>query len=258
MVETSNEIERASISDWEVESLRVTAFPTQNAELKPDNWWQGTVGSEPETQFVQGKLGEKRFQGAFEGGQLTLRVQPGRIDWLFGGANTEQAASRGELILSSGKFENVSPRFTELVQRWLPMSPPLSRIAFGAVVLLPVQNRVTGYKKLVPYLPSVKIDPEGSRELLYRINRPRMSQTGIKDLHIHRLSTWAVADVRVVSINAGQATVNPVEGTFLCRVELDINTAAEFSGGFDPDRSQKTLKELIQLGIEILEKGDVP
>jgi hypothetical protein len=257
----SNEIKRASISDWEVESLRVTAFPTQNAEVKPDNWWQEVVGTEPETQLVQAKRGEKRFQGAFEGGQLTLLLQPGRIDWfLVRGANTEEVASE-ELTSSVGKFEKVCSRFTEVVGQWLPISPPLHRIAFGGTVLLPVADRATGYKRLVPYLPSVSIDPEGSRDLLYRINRPRMSQTGLKDLQLNRLSTWAVGSLLSgeVSIIGGQATiVAPREQAFACRVELDINTAAEFSGIFVPDQSRETLNELVQLGVEIVEKGDVP
>lgn len=256
----SNEIKQASISDWEVDSLRVTAFPAQNAEVNPDNWWQGVVGTEPETQLVQAKRGEKRFQGAFEGGQLTLRVQPGRIDWLLGRAPIDDQQAMKDVSPSVGRFDAASPRFTGLVDRWLPFGPSLNRIAFGGVVLLPVPDRATGYKRLMPYLPSVKIDPEGSRDLLYRINRPRMSQT-IKDLQVNRLTTWSVGTItfKAITITGGQQpTVTSGEGAFFCRVELDINTAAEFSGGFVPNHLQQTLKELVQLGVEIIEKGDVP
>ena len=256
----SDEIKRAAISDWEVESLRVTAFPAQNAEVKPDDWWQGVVGTAPETQLVQAKLGEKRFQGTFENGQLTLRLQPGRIDWLLSRrTNTDQAES-GELISSVGKFDKACARFTELVERWLPVSPPLGRIAFGAVVLLPVGDRVTGYRRLMPYIPSVTIDPERSRDLLYRINRPRMSQTGIKELELNRLSTWTVGSfvLKAFSITGGQATFVTPEQAFACRIELDINTAAEFSGVLVPNQSKETLNELARLGVEIVEKGDVP
>jgi hypothetical protein len=258
----SNEIARASLSDWEVESLRVTAFPAQNAEVKPDNWWQEVVGTGPETQLVQAKLGEKRFQGAFEGGQLTLRVQPGRIDWLLGRAPTPiNDQPMKDVSPSVGRFDATCPRFTGLVDRWLPFGPSLNRIAFGGVVLLPVPDRATGYKRLMPYLPSVKIDPEGSRDLLYRINRPRISQTGIKDLQVNRLTTWSVGTItfKAVTITGGlQPTVTSGEGAVFSKVELDISTAAEFSGGFVPDQSQKTLKELVGLGVEIIEKGDVP
>src|SRR5262249_30241751 len=127
----SNEFERVSVSDWEVASLRVTAFPGQNTEVKPDYWWQAVVGSEPETQLVQAKRGEKRFQGAFEGGQLTLQVLPGRIDWLLGPAESNDEQPSEEFIPSIGRFTATCPRFQELVDRWLPSSPPLNRIAFG-------------------------------------------------------------------------------------------------------------------------------
>src|SRR5262245_4280331 len=162
----SNEFGRVSVSDWEVESLRITTFPAQNAEVKPDNWWQDVVDSEPETQLIQAKRGEKRFQGAFEGGQLTLQVRPGRIDWLLGPAVSNDEQPTGEFIPSVGRFDAMCHRFKELVDRWLTSSPSLNRIAFGGVILLPVPDRATGYKRLVPYLPSVKIDPIGTRDLL--------------------------------------------------------------------------------------------
>jgi hypothetical protein len=240
----------------------VTAFPAQNAEVKPDHWWQEVVRTEPETQLVQAKLGEKRSQGAFEGGQLTLRLQPGRIDWLLGPpASKLQQVTEEETLSLVGRFDAKFPRFRELMDRWLPLSPPLNRIAFGGVVLLPVPDRQSGYKRLQTYLPCVTIDPEGSRDLLYRINRPRMSGTGIKDLAINRLTTWSVSTItfKAFTITGGQpSTVTSGSGAFFCRIDLDINTAAEFSGGFVPDQLEKALNELVGFGIEIIEKGDVP
>jgi len=229
--------------------------------VKPDNWWQDVVDSEPETQLIQAKRGEKRFQGAFEGGQLTLQVRPGRIDWLLGPAVSNDEQPTGEFIPSVGRFDAMCHRFKELVDRWLPSSPSLNRIAFGGVILLPVPDRATGYKRLVPYLPSVKIDPIGTRDLLYRINRPRISRTGIKDLRVNRLATWSVGTVAFESftVTGGQLPiVTRGKEAFVCRVELDINTAAEFSGQFVPHQSKGTLVELVELGVEIIEKGDVP
>jgi hypothetical protein len=200
------------------------------------------------------------MQGTFEGGELTLRLQPGRIDWLLGSAaSIEQQAA--QLISSVGRFDEVRSRFSGLIERWLPMSPSLSRIAFGGVVLLPAPDRVTGYRMLAPYLPSVKLDPEGSSELLYRINRPRMSHA-IKDLRLNRLSTWAVGAFQITAFSitgtGKQATVTAGERVFACRIELDINTVAEYPGEFIPEHSQQTFNELVQLGVEIIEKGDVP
>jgi hypothetical protein len=257
----SNEFERVSVSDWEVESLRVTAFPAQNAEVKPDDWWQEVLGSDPETQLIKAKRGEKSFQGAFEGGQLRLQVQPGRIDWLLASAVSNDEQPTEDFMPSVGRFDATCPRFKGLVERWLASSPPLKRIAFGAVILQQVPDRATGYKRLIPYLPFVKIDPDGSRDLLYRINRPRISRAGIKDLRINRLTTWSVGTIafKAFTVTGGQPSiVTPGKEAFVCRVELDINTAAEFSGQFVPDQSRGTLFELVELGVEIIEKGDVP
>jgi hypothetical protein len=256
----SNEFTRASVSDWEVNSLRVTAFPVPNADIEPSGWWRSTTETEPETVLVQAKLGQKQFQGNFAGGQLTLLLRPGRIDWLLGSAALDDQQGTGQLIPSVGRVDAMCSRFKELVDRWLLLSPPLRRLAFGAVISLAVSDRVMGYKKLAPYLPAVKIDPEGTRDLSYRINRPRMSQTGIKDLQINRLSTWGMAafEVKAVSISGGQATTTPGERAFACRVELDINTAEEYPGNLVPEQLPATFKELVDLGVEIIEKGDVP
>jgi hypothetical protein len=256
----STEFTRMSVNDWEVESLRATAFHAQNEDLDPGVWWKGATETEPETQLIQAKGAEKRLLGAFSGGQLTLLLRPGRIDWLLGRSSNADEQMSAELISSVGRFVEIVSRFTEVVNRWLPMSPPLSRIAFGAVLLLPVPDRVTGYRKLAPYLPAVTIDPEGSRDLLYRINRPRTSQIGTKDLQLNRLSTWAVGsfEFKAFSVSGGQAIVTPGERAFACRVELDMNTAAEYRGQFVPEQLPATLKELVDLGVEITEKGDVP
>lgn len=261
MLEMSSEHQRASVHDWDVEFLRVTAFPSQTAEFKYDDWWQKVVGIEPDTHLVQAKLMETRFQGAFEGGQLTLRLQPGRIDWLLGPPPRSEERTMEELIPSVGRFDEACPRFKELVDRWLPLSPPLSRIAFGGVVLLPVADRLTGYKRLVPYLPSVKVDAEGTRDLQYRINRRRISQTGMKDLQVNRLSTWSVGTItfKAVSITGGQPPmVLPGEQVFVCRLELDVNTAAEFSSVFVQEQLPESFNELVHLATEIIEKGDIP
>jgi hypothetical protein len=87
-----------------------------------------------------------------------------------------------------------------------------------------------------------------------------MSQSGTKDLLLNRLSTWAVSSVqfKAFSLTGRQAMLTPGERAFVCRVELDINTTAEFSGVFVPDQLRETLNELVQLGVEIVGKGDVP
>ena len=261
-----NEVNRASLHDWEVESLRATAFLSPEGEIKPDNWWRDVVGSEPETQVFQSKLGQKHHQGTFGGGQLTLRILPSRIDWILGklqgiavgGATTPEPDAGG--IPTIGHFDEICPRFSELITRWFHLGPSLTRLAFGVIVLLPISDRVEGYRRLAAYLPALKIDAEGSSDLLYRINRKRNSESGIENLRLNRLSTWSVASVeyKQIEITSGRATVASGEPAYTCRVEMDINTAPDFPGNFLPEKCPAVFEELIRIGSEILEKGDVP
>jgi len=165
-----------------------------------------------------------------------------------------------DAIPSAGQFDVICPTFTELIERWLTTTAPkLSRLAFGATVLLPVTDRVAGYKQLSSYLPSVELDAENSSELLYRINRPRYSQSADPELRLNRLSTWSVAafDERFVSMTGDQTTVVKSDKVFACRIEVDINTSPDYSHKFVPPNSSVLFKELVNLGMEVIDKGDV-
>jgi hypothetical protein len=107
----------------------------------------------------------------------------------------------------------------------------------------------------------MKLDAEGSSDFLYRINRRRLSQSGIENLQINRLSTWSVARAEYQAFaleSGGIPRVIRGEPIFACRVELDVNTAAEFEGKLLPDQSLKIFTELIELAHEILLEGDRP
>ena len=46
--------------------------------------------------------------------------------------------------------------------------------------------------------------------------------------------------------------------TFFAQLELDINTALDFQGEFEKGQVQSIFAELVQLGCEIAEQGDIP
>ena len=86
-----------------------------------------------------------------------------------------------------------------------PFGPGMPSCGFGGRLLLPVASREAGYRLLASYLP-FEPDPEGSTDLRYQINRQRRS--GVQPgLLIHRLQTWSVSSVRVISDSAGGASV---------------------------------------------------
>jgi hypothetical protein len=132
-------------------------------------------------------------------------------------------------------------------------------LAFGAVLLSPVDTKQLGYQQLNRLLPFIELDTEGISDFLYQINRPRDTTTQIEGLQINRLSKWNVATFRQVNFIVGQTSVRTSRRSevFACRLELDMNTHQDFSGELLPEQLPEVFNELIALGREIKNEGDV-
>lgn len=258
----SSELEsaRLSLTAWQVETLRLTAFPSPAAQVTEPTWWTDLVGEPPETRILHPRKGGWQEKGPFKGGKLVLRVQPNRIDWLFTPVNDQE--QEVESFPTIGSFPESLDVFLPLMVRWFDLEtcPPVQRLAFGAVLLQPVEDRQAGYRQISPYLPSVQLDPEGSSDFSYRINRPRDSSSGIIGLRINRLSRWSVATWRAAEFSVGPALVGyfPGEEHYACRLELDINTVPDFQGELHREQLPQIFEELVDVGKEIATEGDIP
>ena len=150
--------------------------------------------------------------------------------------------------------------FREAMDRWLAKEQalPMLRLAFGAVLVMPVSNREEGYRQLSDYLP-FGLDPDGSSDFSYRINRPRESAVLGSELRINRLSTWTVGvwTSAAISLAPSGLPPKPVDQRYACRLQLDINTSPVFPGELPQDRVPALFEELIELGTEIAANGDV-
>jgi len=250
-----------STTVWQVLTLRATAFVPPDAPTLPSEWWAQLVGLPPENVISRPRLGQRQQDGSFEGRKLTLQIQPERIDWMFVPANIERPEELGEGLPSAGSLPDVLGPFCKLILAWIPLAPPVTRLAFGAVLFQPAENRRAGYTQIAGYLPSVKLDPDGSSDFLYQINRTRDSRSGIAGLHINRLTKWSVVlidHVRVEFKRPGVTTAGSLSLQSACRLELDINTSPEFVEPLPRERLQPLFEELVALGQEIATKGDVP
>ncbi|MEO8007064.1 MAG: hypothetical protein ABI728_00885 [Betaproteobacteria bacterium] len=251
------------LSDWRVETLRLTIFPTAMPDVAGIDWWEAVVGESPESKTLQPRVGMLQEIGQIKGGlcNLSLECQPQRIDWLFSPILKEK-----QELTEFPTFANLvdgHKLFQAMLLPWLSRSPGANRIAFGAVLAYPVESRKAGYELLGKYLPSVRLDPENSRDFSFQINRPRTSASGIANVQINRLSRWSVARLSgmVIQFTGGQPTTQVFEsskGLDACRVELDINTSPQFEGTLPPDKIEVLVRELVDLGIEIANKGDMP
>jgi hypothetical protein len=80
-------------------------------------------------------------------------------------------------------------------------------------------------------------------------------------LEINRLTKWSVMEMRILAraVSAPGIEARLLGPVSACHAELDINTAPEYRGGFEPPRSVEILDELVVLAREILlEIGDRP
>jgi hypothetical protein len=258
-----------SFKNWQVDLVRVTAFYGQISEEARKgwpSWWTTLVGVPSEKTELRRRDAVLHEVGPYKGGDLILGIQPGRIDWYLRATDKvdDRAESSGEIAALT---HDATKSFYDLILRWIKLDscPTIKRIAVGAILLQPVENRQTGYRKLNAYLHSFKLDPEAS-DFLYQINRPRTSRTGITDLRINRLCKWSVALLGevAVSLSVGPKDIGPLTGSvegqghYACRLELDVNTSQEHEGDFSGDTLSTIFAELVDHAQEISERGDIP
>ncbi len=199
---------------WEVESFRFTAFPTSPTENK--DWWSGTNNELPEEEVRNPKTGLIQQKGPFEGGTLSITIQPNRLDWNWA---AEPSPDVLKLKFSSlGSLDECLPKFRHFVETWLPQCPESFRIAFGAVLLDPVDKLADGYDRIKKLL-SINFDLTNASDFSLQVNRPR---PGKNENTINCLSIWSVA--QIIQLPIGTQNRYPVQASaFACRLQLDIN-----------------------------------
>lgn len=245
------------IDAWQVESMRVTVFPGDVVPLE-QSWWDDAVGVPAETVTSRPKTGQYQAQGDFEARRLTLQIQPGRIEWNVTPIVKVEEELAGLPVL--GPFPDVLTSLSKVVSPWLPLAPDLKRLAFGATLLQPVEHVGAGYVLLKKYLQTIRPDFDGASDFYYQINRPRTAETPIPGLRINRLMRWSVqvAQRMTLVLGGGAGTITRALGEeAACRLELDINTTPDFPGVFMREHRGAVVQEMMDLGREIAQKGDV-
>lgn len=245
---------------WRVELMRLTAFMPAINISETDKWWETVVGEPPDSKTSRLKGATQTLEGHLGVGKLLLNVDVNRVDWLtVPDVSVDQEIKEPPNI---GVYTEVVDLFSSKMIRWLQFKPSTVRLAWGATLTLPVEDRESGYKRLINYLPMLKIDPVGSSELLYQINRPRQSKT-FTSLVINRLQKWSVMKIQRLNLQMpsaqGQQMVGSVTPGFdACRLELDINSSGDRSELLATDKLESLYTELVGMGEEIASHGDIP
>lgn len=246
-----------AIIPWETEVIRFTGFPVPLYDISQASWWSDLFEQPPDVEQVQTKTGIKRSEGILANKKIILDISQQRIDWILAGDNQN---SPNPFMNSIGDFNSAINELAEMLHKWfqLPSVPKLQRIAFGSILFFPVENKNKGYERVQSFLPDVKLDPIGTSDFLYQINRPRKSSVGIEGLSINRLTKWSVATTFLYPIMPGVLRIDQTLQSFACRLELDINTAPDYPNEIDHDQANQIWPELFELAKEISERGDVP
>ena len=181
--------------EWRAQHVQMIAFPTEPQLAGDKNWWSQLTGSEPDESV---RKSQKRVDsGIFENVALTLEIDPFRVIWTA----SPQVASDNppEDIPNLGSVFDRRDWMIGLMSQWLEDSPPIKRLAFAGKLLQFVDSRDEAYRRMNGYLPGVEVDPD-TTDFMYRVNRPRDSQTGIAGLRINRLCTWSAVKFNLLAL----------------------------------------------------------
>jgi hypothetical protein len=253
---SSNEIRGLPpFHSWLLVGARLTAF-TLPAEHEADNWWKDTVGRKPETRQIQSKTNEQTDVGVFEEGVLSLSVHPVRVEWQY---NTPEPEGQVTEVPSLGSVEDRLDAFHRIMNKWLrsTAAPDIIRLAFGATLAQPVESLGQAYQLLARYTP-VNLIGESS-DFLYQINRTRILTAPIEGLQINRLSKWSAIRVFQSMRSPAVSLIGQnIKEFYACRLELDINSPADFDSVIPGELTSDLFGELVRLGTEIATEGDIP
>jgi len=245
---------------WRPGNLRATAF--LRAGIERQNWWEEFFGGPPEARSEQPQVGTLIEAGHTELGLVTLTVRATRVDWVVAAESEDGAGDDVFPVL--GPMAEMFERFRGFVLGWLEADtcPEISRLAFSSDLLHAVESKEAGYQLLIPYLPCLQLDPAGTSDFTYQINRRRESRTELEGLEVNRLSRWLVATKGLqhaqLDVAAGAVSLFTGQPAFACNLYLDISTVAEAADIVASSHYQDIFEELVELGSEIAEQGDIP
>jgi hypothetical protein len=239
--------------DWLIESLRFTIF-YGGEDSDPAPLWKRVTGEDPEEVRSQPKRKSLVEEGRWIDGKLTTGMANERLDVVYVGEQKEDDPG----YASVGDFNTAIKHFRQAIGVVTSIERPVRRIAFGAAFFRPTPDREQGYRELNELLHDVTLDPEGSRDFLYRINRPRTVNIADAAVIINRLSTWAASVRKSLRLeqSGDMEVVKTSDPQVAVRVEVDVNTDPT-AGPFDRPQVEAIADRLIEFGKEISERGDV-
>jgi len=244
------------VVDWQVETLRITVFPTDMNAVSASKLWDSVMDQEPDAIHFQKDVIDTR-EVKYGNGRMVLAKQTDRIDWHYLSIQNNTDVVQLPII---GTLEEELNNFTDLANAWFGSADLISmyRLAFGAVLLRPVNTVEDGNLSLEGILSNMNLD--GVRDFNYQVNRRRRSKVD-PEIEVNRLSKWNVYSGKLVTVAVNPAQGQQVSSTsdprIASRLELDINTFPERTQPLPQEKLFAIFNELVDWGLEISEKGDI-
>lgn len=242
-------------SQWLLERFRVTVFPCNFEDIGKELGWEDLTGEAPATVEQQPRHKIAISRGPYGNGDLVHSRFPDRIELIYE-ANLESLEKQATSFPNLGSPEAAFETFSPILNKWIESLPPIKRIAFGPILMMPVDSHAAAYERINNLLPFVTVDPN-TTDFSYQINRPRDSNV-IQGLKINRLSKWHALKLKAI-LRAGSEIPIPISSDtrFACRLEIDVNTSQELTGELPKHEINNILGELVLLSVEISQRGDI-
>lgn len=245
-------------NEWEAEHLRITTFHTADFNVSElPRQWEDLFGEPPEQQTIRPREGITELAGIYAGNQFVLTAQQQRVNFLILPV-AKPLTEIAQVLPTLGLFARTLESLHDISTKWLATCGPITRLAFGSVLVRQVDNVLSGHQHLAQFLPFLGTYDREAYDFLYQINRPRLSivDPGIR---LNRLTKWSIMQGGGIAFAIGPSEVKRLtsDSVMACRLELDINTTPNRANPLLREQIEPIFHELVTLGSEISEKGDI-
>jgi len=240
---------------WQALVTRLSVFPTSPWQA-PSDLWQEVVGTPPEASQDQPRQRVRAQTGPWRDGALQLLVSPVNVVWVA----VPLPNREGLPNLANWNVENAVADFVDVTRPWLTsVNFGVMRLGFGLQALLPAEDKISAYKRLQGLVPSVKIEPETTTDLLYQINRPVLSRTLVGSIRLNRLMKWSAIFFGITQVQTTPTSVRatPLGGSHYASLDIDVNTPADLSDPLEGGSLGAIFDELVELAWRNLEAGEI-
>ena len=241
---------------WNIHHRRLTAFLMSPVDVSNISWWEDTFDTESTgVKITSMPLPVREEEGLVGDLILLLKVELTRVDWILSSSNKQgmgEFPNLGDADQAFDAFLGVSNKWFESEQL-----PKIKRLAFGSRFQREVDARSNGYDELDNYLHFNDLDTKNSSDFLYQINRPRQSKI-IKERYINRISKWHVVNAKLLAMDtSGTYQGSIASDIYATTLDLDLSLDADNNSELPKNKLTKLFEELITLGKEIGEEGDI-